>query len=109
MANGLSKLNLPYLAAGAVFIVIIIVAIGGASITGNSTHNHACTDSDYGIDKNTKGLVRFRESTRTLDLRDSCDDENSVIEYYCSSPLNWKSTVEDCAYGQKCVNGYCKN
>ncbi|MBW2982355.1 carboxypeptidase-like regulatory domain-containing protein [Candidatus Woesearchaeota archaeon] len=62
----------------------------------------ACTDTDSGIDRDTKGTVTIATGSYT----DSCSG-NYLTEYYCSG-LSGTSTSINCGnYGEICYNGKC--
>jgi hypothetical protein len=102
-----NKLNLPYIAAGAVLILIVVIVIGGSSITGNAVAA-TCTDSEFSPPSRYEyGVVTFKEDGVTHTFRDECRDSDTVIEHSCSSPLRHKQIDVDCMRGETCQNGYC--
>jgi hypothetical protein len=61
-----------------------------------------CTDSDGGINEDTKGSVTSGDKT----MSDECANAGSVKEYYCESG-NPNSKDINCGAGMGCVNGAC--
>ncbi|MCP4647963.1 MAG: hypothetical protein GY852_09580 [bacterium] len=61
-----------------------------------------CDDSDDGIKPGEAGTT----SSGTEEETDTCEDENTLIEYYCKAGAITSETV-DCASNEKCVDGAC--
>ncbi len=61
-----------------------------------------CDDSDDGIKPGVKGTT----SSGTEEETDTCEDETTLIEYYCKAGAIASETV-DCPSSQHCVEGAC--
>jgi len=61
-----------------------------------------CDDSDDGIKPGEKGTT----SSGTEEETDTCEDENTLIEYYCKNGAITSETV-DCPSNQHCIDGAC--
>jgi hypothetical protein len=109
MSKVLNKKNLPYFTAGAVFIVIIIIALGDATLTGNSTRG-ACSDDEAWRNPYERGTVTFLKDGVAKPYVDECVitpyiESNKVRDYYCTLPNKWGSEVIHCVNG--CSEGAC--
>ncbi len=61
-----------------------------------------CDDSDDGIKPGEKGTT----SSGTEEETDTCEDETTLIEYYCKAGAIESETI-DCQANEKCVDGAC--
>lgn len=68
---------------------------------------NGCNETDNGKDIYQKGRTNaFRGLANLLNEWDECDDEGTIIEYYCEEGL-WKKEYLSCGSGYKCSNGRC--
>ena len=69
---------------------------------------YTCNDSDSGIKIYDRGTVTiFSDAGHLNSFADSCQDDNSVKEYFCSNNLQ-NSTIRDCPSDHYCDRGACK-
>jgi hypothetical protein len=74
----------------------------GYACEGGKCVESPCTDSDGGTKANEKGTATSGNVSQT----DSCDDIDTVTEYYCDA-AEVKSKEIDCSSGKQCVDGAC--
>lgn len=92
--------------------IVVLVAIGliWGNMTGKSTQNYSCTDSDDGDDIYTKGTVIYSEDGgKTVSTRvDECGAGGvaQVREHTCSEYDKMEEEWKSCGDGE-CVDGAC--
>lgn len=65
-----------------------------------------CSDTETGQGEFASGLVRVDYGTSTKDFSDSCFDDSTVLEYFCSGS-NVSSNTIACPSGSTCIAGVC--
>jgi len=109
-------------------VIIAVIVVGVVFVMGNFVPNlspyatniggkaiNACTDSDGGINEAVRGTTCGRDgnsrsalsstSNRRSCFTDSCINNNTLTEYYCTNSSLRDSTEIHCRFG--CVNGAC--
>ena len=90
-----------------VFLVVAVVGFFAFKLTGFVTvTGSTCTDSDGGMNYNTKGTVSISGKTYT----DYCASSSKLVEYSCYKSLyyyNLRTASYFCQTGKTCSDGAC--
>ena len=94
--------------------ILFIAAVGtnigyaGSGLYSVDINSKECLDTDNGMDPFLKGKITFTDPLLPeLNLRDSCLDDNTLIENYCVGTAPSMDSVDCSAHGMVCIEGAC--
>ncbi|HSB46427.1 MAG TPA: Kazal-type serine protease inhibitor family protein [Candidatus Bilamarchaeum sp.] len=67
----------------------------------------SCSETDGGDDIYNKGSLTAGSIVSEINRMDSCVDDDTVTEYFCSGN-DYESEARDCPDGYMCANGECR-
>jgi hypothetical protein len=107
MAGKNLKNNVVYTIVGVLLLIIIVIALGEATLTGNASRRDACSDSDPEQNELIRGNVTMQHRTGANVYWDDCPTPRDVRQYKCADAGTRIGVVTAfCTNG--CSNGVCK-